>query len=133
MSFFNQLLPLRSRLASRNPGDATDEARTVVPAYNLKETDEAYGLDIRVPGVSKDAVDISVDQDELVVTARRRWKAPEGWTAVVRESVEVDYRLRLDLNEAVDVDKINAELTNGVLVVTLPKAEALKPRKIAVA
>ncbi|MGH8019432.1 MAG: Hsp20/alpha crystallin family protein, partial [Opitutaceae bacterium] len=104
-----------------------------VPAYDIKEADEAYGLEVIVPGVARDAVELNVEQGELVITARRRWKAPEGWSGLFRETADANYRLRLDLNDVVDVEKINAELEQGILRVTLPKAEAVKPRKIAIA
>lgn len=132
MSLFNELIPFRGSRATRRNGTVEDE-QFVVPAYELKQAGDAYGLEVLVPGVTKDAVEIQIDQGELVVTARRRWKAPEGWTEVFRETAaDADYRLRVDLNESVDLDKINAELEHGVLRVTLPKAEALKPRRIDV-
>lgn len=133
MSLFSELIPLRGLRPSRQNNGAADEERFVVPAYEFKQAGDAYGLEVLVPGVAKDAVEIQIDQGELVVTARRRWKAPEGWTELFRETVaDAGYRLRVDLNDSVDVDKINAELEHGVLRVTLPKAEALKPRKIDV-
>jgi HSP20 family molecular chaperone IbpA len=131
MSLFNELIPFRSAAVARRRAAQEDE-NFVVPAYEFKQAGDAYGLELFVPGVAKDAVEIAIDQGELVITARRRWKAPEGWTEVFRETADADYRLRVDLNESVNVDKINAELEHGVLRVTLPKAEALKPRKIAV-
>lgn len=131
MSLFSQLSPFQTfRPARRNGAEA--DANYVTPAYELKESKDAYGLEVFTPGVAKDAVEIQVDQGELVITARRRWKAPEGWTELFRETRDADYQLRIDLNDAVDTDKINAELEHGVLRVTLPKAEALKPRKIEI-
>jgi len=131
MSLFTELIPFQGFRPVRKNGDSSEE-RFVTPAYELKESNDAYGLELFVPGVAKDDVELSVDQGELVITARRRWKTPDGWSEVFRESSEAAYRLRLDLNETVNVDKINAELEQGVLRVTLPKAEALKPRKIEI-
>jgi len=131
MSLFTELIPFQGFRPARRNGEPTEE-RFVTPVYEVKESNDAFGLELFVPGVAKDDVELSVDQGELSITARRRWKAPEGWTEVFRESTDAAYRLRLDLSEAVNVDKINAELEQGVLRVTLPKAEALKPRKIEV-
>lgn len=131
MALFNQLIPFRSYRPARANGK-DDDTVYVTPAHEVKEANDAYGLEVFLPGVARDAVEIGIDQGALVVTARRHWKAPDGWTEVFRETSDADYRLNLDLNEAVDVDKINAVLEDGVLQVTLPKAEALKPRKIAV-
>lgn len=131
MSLFSELIPSRSAAPARRNGSAEDE-RFVVPAYDFKQAGDVYGLEVFVPGVAKNAVEIQIDQGELVITARRRWTAPEGWTELFRETTDVDYRLRVDLNDSIDADKINAELDQGVLRVTLPKSEALKPRKIEV-
>lgn len=131
MSFFNQILPFQSARPAARDEDGGDR-EFVIPAYEVKESAEAFGLEVFMPGVGKDAVEISLDQGELVVTGRRSWKSPEGWTEIFRESPQSDYRLRLDLNDAVNSEKINAELEHGVLRVTLPKAEALKPRRIEV-
>lgn len=132
MSFFSQLLPLQSVRPASRTTPAEGEKDYSIPAYEVKESPEAFGLEVFLPGVAKDGVEIAVDQGQLVLTGRANWKAPEGWTEIFRESVATDFRLRLDLNDAVNVDKINAELEHGVLRVTLPKAEALKPRRIDV-
>ncbi len=130
MSLFSQIMPFQSARPANPRAEGNGEKQYAVPAYDVKESTDAFGLEVFMPGVAKDAVEISLDQGELVVTGQRRWKAPEGWTEIFRESSPLDFRLRLDLNEAVNVDKINAELEQGVLRVTLPKAEALKPRRI---
>lgn len=132
MSFFSQIMPFQSTRPASRGGEASAEKQYSLPAYEVKESADAFGLEILMPGVARDAIEISLDQGELVVTGQRHWKSPEGWTEIFRETSELDYRLRLDLNDAVNVDKINAELEHGVLRVTLPKAEALKPRRIDV-
>jgi HSP20 family molecular chaperone IbpA len=132
MSLFSQLIPSRNVRPTAGASAANGEKEYTIPAYEVKESTDAFGLEVFMPGVAKDAVEISIDQGELVVTGARTWKSPEGWTEVFRESSSLDFRLRLDLNDAVNVDKINAELEAGVLRVTLPKAEELKPRRIDV-
>ncbi|RME66864.1 MAG: Hsp20/alpha crystallin family protein [Verrucomicrobia bacterium] len=130
MALFKDLVPFRSAVpANRAEGE---EERYIVPAYDLKEAHDAYGLEVDLPGVAKDDVNLEVEQDQLVITARRKWTAPKDWKEVFRETPAAHYRLRLDLNESVNVDGINAELCNGVLRVTLPKAEAIKPRRIEI-
>lgn len=132
MSFFSQIMPFQTARPATRGAEGNGEREYAIPAYDVKESADAFGLEVFMPGVAKDGIEINLDQGELVVTGQRRWKAPEGWTEIFRESSSVDFRLRLDLNEAVNVDKINAELEQGVLRVTLPKAEALKPRRIDV-
>jgi len=131
MSLFSELIPFQGFRPARRNGENSEE-RFLAPLYDFKEAGDAYGLEVFLPGVAKDAVELNIDQGELIVTGRRRWKAPEGWTELFRESADTDYRLRLDLNESVNVEKINAEFEAGVLRVTLPKAEALKPKRIEI-
>jgi len=129
MSLFNSLIPSLQR-------DNNDQAETgpaLKPRYEIKETDEAYGLTVYLPGVTKDGLELTIENNELRITGRRAWTPPAGWTAVYRESADAPYVLVLTHDNAIDADKIVAELKDGVLRASLPKAESLKPRKIAVA
>lgn len=108
------------------------EAATVRPVYEITETPEAYGLTVQLPGVTKDNLEITGEDGELKIVGRRGWKQPEGWTSLYRESRDEVYELTLTHANAVAVDNIHAELRDGVLRVSLPKSEAVKPRKIAV-
>lgn len=128
MSLFTSLIP--SRESSR---ESIDTGPALQPAYEIKETAEAYGLTVFLPGVAKDGLELTADGHDLRITGRRGWTQPAGWTAVYRESADAPYELVLTHDSAIDVDKIAAELKDGVLRASLPKAEAHKPRKIAVA
>jgi HSP20 family protein len=130
MSLIQNLLPsLHRGTASRETAPAEP---TVKPAYGIQETAEGFGLTVHLPGVTRDGLEITADHDELRLTGRRAWHQPEGWTAVYRETESAPFELVLAHDHAVDLDKIQAELADGVLRVALPKAEALKPRKIEV-
>lgn len=134
--FFNQIVPRLSRsLARREDGDKSTSRDTefaLKPAYELKETDEAWGLTVQLPGVAKEGLELTAEEGTIRVRGRRAWRAPEGWTALYRESVDALFELELEHDNSVDVEKIHAELKDGVLRVSLPKAEAVKPRKIAI-
>jgi len=132
MSFPNTLIPSLSRSPARPDGANTDRGPTVRPGYEIKETPEAWGLTVFLPGVAKDALEITAEEGQLRIAGRRGWKQPEGWTALYRETVDAPYELVLAHDGAIDADKIAAEIRDGVLRVSLPKHEALKPRKIAV-
>lgn len=129
MSLFNSLMPSRSRETTSTPADV---GPAVKPVFEIKETAEAYGLTVYLPGVAKDGLELTLENQELRVVGRRTWTPPAGWTTVYRESVEAPFVLVLTHDNAIDADKIAAELKDGVLRASLPKAEALKPRKIAV-
>jgi HSP20 family protein len=109
-----------------------DLGPTVRPAYTLKETDDAFGATLYLPGVTKEGLDIDAENGVLTVVGRRSWKQPESWTSLYRESSDATFVLSLRLDLSIDVDKVHAELNDGVLRLSLPKSEALKPRKIAV-
>jgi len=130
MSLFQTLIPSRYRGAGSDGNVGLSQ--TVKPAYEIKETADSYGLTVYLPGVAKDAVEITAEDGQVRLTARRAWQQPESWTALYRESADAPYELVLAHDNVIDADKIVAELRDGVLRVSLPKSETVKPRKIAV-
>jgi HSP20 family protein len=106
--------------------------RTIVPRYNVKEIADAFVITAYLPGVDRTALETHVDGDNLTVFAKRTWTAPEDWTLVYRETPQADYRLVLEVDHRVNREAIRAELNQGVLTLTLPKAEAVKPRRIEI-
>ena len=132
MSLFNSIVPSLTRPLARRENGGADLGPTVKPYYEVKETDEAWGLAVYLPGVAKDGLEITAEESQLRIVGRRAWQQPEGWTALYRESTDAPFELVLAHDNAIDPEKIHAELTDGVLRASLPKAEAVKPRKIAV-
>jgi len=130
MALLNSLLPSLSRA----PGRQAESNGTpgIRPVYEIKETEEAWGLTAHLPGVAKDALTITDEDGLLTLRAQRSWKQPAGWTSLYRESSDLPFELILRHDGAVDADKARAELKDGVLRLSLPKAEARKPRKIAI-
>ena len=127
MSLLTSLVPSFARPASdHEPGLA------VKPVYDLVANADGYALTVHLPGVAKSGLELTAEAGAITIIGRRAWKQPEGWTARYRESVDAAFELVLTHDNAVDLDKIKAELNDGVLHVALPKAEAIKPRKIAV-
>jgi HSP20 family protein len=131
MSLFQTLVPSLARNVPAENG-GTRSVPTRKPVYEIKETPETYGVTIYLPGVTKDSVELTSEDGQFRVFARRPWQQPEGWTTVYRESTDAAYELVLTHDNAIDADKIVAELRDGVLRVSLPKTEAVKPRKIPV-
>jgi HSP20 family molecular chaperone IbpA len=124
--------PTTTPLAEK-PAAAPQTRFTVTPRYRVEENADAYVITADVPGAAATDVETIVDGEKLVVNARRNWIAPEAWTLVHRETARADYRLVLELDRRVNRDAIKAQLTQGVLTLTLPKAGELKPRKIEIA
>jgi HSP20 family molecular chaperone IbpA len=133
MTLLNTLIPSFNRApAEQDASRPADLARTVKPAYEIKETPEAWGLTVYLPGVTKDGLELTAEEGQFRVVGRRAWKQPEGWTSLYRETGDAAFELVLTHENTVDADKVVAELSDGVLRVSLPKHEAIKPRKIAV-
>lgn len=133
MSLFNTLIPSLTRTPVASATDKpSDLGPTVKPAYEVKETADAFGVTVYLPGVAKDGLELTADDGALRIVGRRAWQQPAGWTALYRESALTPFELVLAHDNTVDADKIAAEIRDGVLRVSLPKHEAVKPRKIAV-
>jgi HSP20 family protein len=135
MSLFNQIVPTLTRsFARRNQanGTAAQPEYTLKPAYELNENADAWSLVVQLPGVAREGLEFTAEDNQVTIRAQRAWKRPDGWTTRHRESVEAPYELVLEHEQNVDVEKIQAELKDGILRVTLPKTEAVKPRKIAI-
>ena len=110
----------------------TAPRRAITPRYNVEETADAFVLTAFVPGVNRSDLETNLDRETLTVFARRTWTAPAEWTAVYRETPQADFRLVLELDHRVNRNAVRAELSQGVLTLTLPKAEAVKPRRIEI-
>ena len=110
----------------------TEPRRTVAPRYDIQETDDAFVVTAFVPGIDRSALETHVDGENLTVFARRTWTPPADWTPVYRETPAQDYRLVLELDQRINREAVRAELNQGVLTLTLPKAETLKPRRIEI-
>ncbi len=109
-----------------------ESEKFITPVASVNETAEGYTLELEMPGVSKEGLEISVENNELSIVGRRNSPAPEG-TLVHRESRTQDYRRSFEIDPSIDSAKISARVSQGVVTLTLPKAEVVKPRKIAVA
>ena len=115
---------------NRNVGQERSE-QFVAPMASVVEDNDAYLLKVEMPGVNKEGLEISVENNELTITGRRSLPNIEG-TLIHRESRSENFRRTFELDPSIDTGKISARMEQGVLTLTLPKAEQLKPRKIAV-
>jgi HSP20 family protein len=103
----------------------------ITPPASVTEIGDGYMLEIEMPGVKKDGLEISVENNELAIIGRRSLPAVEG-TLIHRESRPENFRRAFELDPSIDADKISAKIDQGLVTLTLPKAEHVKPRKITV-
>lgn len=114
-------------------GGPLAQARAVEhPALNIWEDAEALKIEAELPGLKADDLDLSVLGSELTIQGRVTTAPPEGQTFHRRERPAGEFRRVVRLPVDVEGDKIAATLSNGVLLITLPKAAVAKPKKIQV-
>lgn len=102
------------------------------PAVNVWQSENEVFAEAEVPGVKGEDLDISVVGNELTIKGTRQTVGSENSAYHRRERGAGDFVRVIRLPVDVDADKVQASLRDGVLTLTLPKAEAAKPRKINV-
>lgn len=103
----------------------------VAPQVNIYETTDGYALEAEMPGVTKDGLQITLDGSEITITGRRETESVCG-EPLLRERPQRSYRRVFELDPAIDTGKVSARMDQGVLTLTLPKSERVKPRSIKV-
>jgi HSP20 family protein len=113
--------------------ESTIPVRAFVPVTDIYETDQALTVVMEMPGVEKANLDIHVENDALNVIGRIDFSKYEKLQPVYTEYNIGHYRRTFSLSpNNVDQEKIKAEMNDGVLTLTLPKAERVKARRITV-
>ena len=111
--------------------DHNQAEQFISPPAGVTEIGDGYLLEIEMPGVKKDGIEISVENNELTVIGRRSLPTVEG-TLIHLESRPENFRRVYEIDPSIDADKISAKIDQGLVTLILPKAEHVKPRKIAV-
>ena len=125
---------MANQLTTENNGRATtqrENERFITPPASVNETADGYLLELEMPGVSKNGLEISIENNELSIIGRRSNSRIEG-TLLHRESRPNNFRRTFEIDPSIDREKIAARMNQGVVTLTLPKAEEVKPRKIKV-
>jgi HSP20 family molecular chaperone IbpA len=106
--------------------------RVYTPRADVYETGQAYILEVDLPGVTQESLDISLEKEVLTIKGAREVASYEGYKREYGEYGVGRYERSFSLGEGVEHDKIEAKLENGVLAVTLPKAEEAVARRIEI-
>lgn len=122
--------PFFNRLFNSAPSVGTS-TRSISPRLDAIESEEAYLLNVDLPGITEEQLDLSVHEDVLTITGERpQIELSEGQSYRIHErslkNFERSFRLPKDVNH----DGIEASLKHGVLTIEIPKQEQAKPRKI---
>jgi len=122
---------VRENRSNASNGERAEE-QFIAPAATVLENADGYTLEVEMPGVSKENLEMWVENNELTILGRRSMPSVEG-TLLHRESRQENFRRAFELDPSIDAEKISAKIEQGVVTLTLPKAEQVKPRKITVA
>lgn len=102
------------------------------PRTNLCEMNDHFELQAEIPGVAKEDINIKIQGNYLEINGRGRDEIPAGYTAQRLERQAAAFSRSFTLPVDVAQEKVEASLKNGILTLTLPKAESAKPRQISV-
>ena len=100
------------------------------PRTNLYDSGDHFVVVAEVPGMAKDEIDIKVQGNYLELSGNRKKEIPEGYKVHRTESPASTFTRSFTIPSDVDVEKVQASLRDGLLTLTLPKAEAAKPKQI---
>lgn len=118
---------------TRQEEKAVEKTRALyemTPAVDIYENEDEILLHADMPGVVKDDISIDIDNGKLSISGVR--KLGVKGSATYEEFSDVEYVRNFSVPQTIDVEKVEAELKNGVLRLHLPKSEAAKPRQIEI-
>lgn len=127
-----QELQVQQKRELEQKQEATVPARYFIPNTDIYETDQALIVLLEMPGVDKGNIDVSVEDDVLDVEGRIDFAKYQGLTPIYTEYPVGHYRRGFALPNQIDQHKISADMSDGVLTITLPKVEEVKPRRISI-
>ena len=102
----------------------------LIPSVDIYENTEEYLLYVDIPGVNREDISIDLDNGQLTLTGNRYLEQTKG--QLMEEFGSAQYRRVFSVPQGINLAKVDAELTDGVLRLHLPKSEAVKPRKIEI-
>ena len=102
------------------------------PALDLYQSTDNIVAVVELPGMRKEDIEISLQDGMLTITGERKSETPEGDKAERTERYVGKFRRSISLPTQVDANKVTASYRDGILTVTLPKAEEAKPKQIKV-
>lgn len=113
-----------------NREETRSVSRVLVPAVDIFEADDCLTLVADMPGVEKEGLEINLEKGLLTISGTMALES--RGRALLREFSTANYHRQFKLSEHIDADKSSADLRNGVLTLTIPKAESAKPKRIEI-
>jgi len=128
----DQELQIQRKREVETKQESTVPARVFVPVTDIFETDDALTVMLEMPGVTKDRVDVRVENDVLTIEGQIDFGVYENLRPLYTEYNVGNYARTFQLSSRIEQDRISAALKDGVMTLVLPKVERAKPRKIHV-
>ena len=125
-------MEIKKQETIQEESERTRECPCFVPRTDIYETDDNIVVLIDMPGVGKDNINVSLEKNILSVNGYVDLEAPEGYSLALAEYRQGDYERSFRISDHVERDNIEAQYKDGALLLTLPKAEEAKERKIPV-
>ncbi|WP_457574360.1 Hsp20/alpha crystallin family protein [Desulfolithobacter sp.] len=125
-------LTIKQKQEVQHTGETTKPEKYFVPAVDIYETDKDVTVIAEMPGVPKDGVDISLEDDVLTIKGTKEPENMGNVRILLQEYETGHYLRRFTVAETIDQDKIEASMSDGLLKVVLPKTAPAQPRKIEV-
>jgi HSP20 family protein len=125
---------MQSFFGGSGTSDENISNRGFTPAVDIRETEEAYEVVAELPGMKKDDVEITLENNLLRLSGERNFEKDTSEESYHRmERVYGRFSRAFNLPQRVDSARVTAAFEDGLLTVTVPKAEEAKPRKIEIA
>ena len=126
----------KQEVATRKSGEVEraerEPALVIVPPADVFEQAEGITLQLDMPGVDKERLNLQTNRDTLLIEGTARLDMPESMTALYADVRSTIYRRSFVLSDELESDKTEASLKDGVLTVRIPKRTELRPRRIQV-
>lgn len=111
---------------------ALEHETWITPTIDIFESDDNFTVIAKMPGVEKENLKIKLEDGNLVIMGRIDYDNLINKNYVLKESEIGNYYRKLKLSKGIDLDKIDAQLTNGQLLVLLPKQSGIKLKSIEI-
>lgn len=108
------------------------EELITVPPVDIYETENEYVLKAEMPGVTKEGVEVTLNNKELEINGKINGNLPEDKNLKYSEFKLYNYHRKFTVGDGINSQALSAKLENGLLTLVLPKSEEVKPRKIEV-
>lgn len=129
MSENKEIIAVRN-LNNHSIEEILSKQNSVLPSSDIYENPDEYILIANMPGVSRNDIQVKIVDDSLIIFGKINYNEVISREYILNENELGNYFRKFRISDTIDKTKISAKYDNGQLVVTLPKHEKVKPRKI---